>query len=70
MRGVMEENQIKTGDTRLKYLCKYCNKDLSNSIQCHGANPSAWEYLNDGEHCHIECYIEECVKMSLVKLKE
>lgn len=66
----MEERSLKIEDNRDKLNCKFCNKDMTNAIQCHGAENTSWKYLNDKEHSHFECYVDECVKHCLDKLKE
>ena len=65
----MEECSLKLEDTRPEYNCKFCSEDLKNCIQCHGNKISSWRYLNDGDHCHFECYVQECVRKELDKLK-
>ena len=63
----MEEMGLDLGDIRPKYDCKFCNKDMTNAIQCHAGKPTSWKYLNEDEHCHFECYVQECVRKELQK---
>lgn len=61
---------MEVGDTRPMTNCKFCSEDMTNRMQCHQLDGSAWKYLNKNESCHLECYIEQCVKVYLEKLNK
>lgn len=59
--------EVKIKDTRPVAYCKFCGKDFDQKMKFIG---SSWKYLEQDESSHPECYIEECVRKSLEKLKE
>ena len=58
-------SQLILKDTRNEVKCKFCNDSMEGRMQCHAMKNSGWKYLFENEHCHIECYIDHCVEMSI-----